>query len=79
MSEMVDRVRRAMNEALNIYGASDEAARKVIEAMREPTEAMAKVAFEIEDERYAAHSPQEDRCFTDCWRAAIDDALKEDA
>ncbi len=38
---------------------------------REPSAEMREAGYEIEDERYAVHRPQEDRCAADCWRAMI--------
>ncbi len=56
--------------AISAHLAALEAAGYVV-APRDPTEAMRAAAFEIENERYAAHSPQEDRCAVDCWAAMI--------
>ncbi len=71
MSEMIERVAKALVEAWPSWGTwGDEEARKgaraAIEAMREPTEAMV-----------IAGGKQLDCAFErQCWRAMIDAALK---
>jgi hypothetical protein len=48
-------------------------AREVLEALREPTEAMAWAAFDLAGDRY---NPMMANQAEACWRAMIDAALK---
>ena len=84
MSEMVDRVARAMaayaeklptgdRDALFIYGDREGLARAAIAALRDPTAAMVD-AGENEDDRTTQYVQGAD-C-TEHWRAMIDAALK---
>jgi hypothetical protein len=82
MSELVERVARAMSErrASRLYRIPDalDDARVAIAAMREPTEAM-QVAGATEDVCVAHTAEHRGRCLTPThvWRAMIDAALKE--
>lgn len=77
MSEMVDKVAWAMREVSEFtFDDCVPLARAAIEAMREPTDKMATVGFNIETDRYARYYPQEDKCADECWRAMIDEVLR---
>lgn len=79
MSEMVDRILEGeVWHILSDYMSSDlmrEVVRKVIEGMREPTEAMIEAAY------YPAGEAGDDSCSRDtareAWQAMIDEALRE--
>ena len=71
MTEMIERVARAIAQCLNEPGqcSYSDIARAAIEAMREPTEAMIKEG---------AYGSGEDSAGVACgaWKAMIDEALK---
>lgn len=67
MSEMVERVARAMYGNLDQRGDALVKAQRAIEAMREPTEAMVQAA---------RTSAPYDRDVTETWPLMIDEALK---
>ena len=85
MSEMVERVARAIYGGPIPWEAIDPASQKIllrdaraaIEAMREPTEAMSEVGRIIVGPTYEAKSLLRAREADICWRAMIDAALRK--
>jgi hypothetical protein len=67
MSEIMDRVAKAIRDTAFEGGGSREIARAVIEAMREPTEEMRDAATHVEGVA---------EYFGEVWRAMIDEALR---
>jgi len=83
MSDMVERIAKALRESDIDHGHADEGtelgsyfapARAAIEAMREPTESMWDAATKAA-ERDEAHMSTY-HCVGEAYRAAIDEALK---
>lgn len=85
MSELLERVARAIGEAYDGYAdpvdtpnnwkAAIHAARLAVEAMREPSPEMTKAPHHEADACDAQY--QRDDAFAEAWRAMIDAALAE--
>ena len=82
MSEMVERVARAIHDAMDITDSLDATAaetyaRAAIEAMREPTEDMLVDAGVMEGFNGYVDEGDEDRPHIEWWQAMIDKALED--
>jgi len=77
MTDMIERVAKAINDAMLQHGdyKPDELARAAIAAMREPTEDMGGAA--VTDHDNHAHHMSSYHCVTEAWRNMIDAALEE--
>jgi hypothetical protein len=76
MSEMVERVREMLSHwSLNGCEDAHELARDILEALREPTEAM--LAAGLDGYRFGAQNDDEGYAVAadQCWQAMIDAAL----
>lgn len=92
MSEMIKRATAAVSKALDdhwdislrefVEGYEEACARAVIEAMREPTEAMIEAGMDADCREWRRNLgdrlPTVEECQANDWRAMIDAALKTD-
>lgn len=78
MNEIVERLAQIIHDGRRTYKSSDEVARSVIAAMREPTEAMVDAADDTDALCWSLEPGEglDAVIWSVAWKAMIDEALK---